>query len=79
MAEILRFSTLDHPEYLDIKGEYRLQLEQYLKEWIMKNDTSIKTCRVIFYSQIENDIPIYTISCTPYCNIYGRKLLEVFE
>ena len=51
MAEILRFSTLDHPEYLDIKGEYRLQLEQYLKEWIMKNDTSIKTCRVIFYSQ----------------------------
>ena len=79
MAEILRFSTLDHPEYLDIKGEYRLQLEQYLKEWIMKNDTSIKTCRVIFYSQIENDIPVYTISCTPYCNIDGRKLLEVFE
>ena len=83
MAEILRFSTLDHPEYLDIKGEYRLQLEQYLKEWIIQNDDFLKTCRVIFYSQIENDIPVYTISCIhnreSYHNPDGKKLLQVFE
>ena len=83
MAEILRFSTLDHPEYLNIKGEYRIQLEQYLKEWIIQNDDFLKTCRVIFYSQIENDIPVYTISCIhnreSYHNPDGKKLLQVFE
>lgn len=79
MAEILRFSTLEHPEYSEISGEYRVRLERYLKVWIMQSDPFIKTCRVIFYYTLENDVPTYIISCEPYHYPDDKKLLEVFE
>lgn len=82
MIELLRFSTLDHPEYSEISGEYRVRLERYLKEWIMQSDPFIKTCRVIFYHTLENDVPVYVIS-SGHDELRrvqdGKKLLEVFE
>ena len=83
MSQVLRFSTLDHPEYSDISGEYRVRLEQYLKEWVMHDDKFIKVCRVIFYHTLENDIPMYTISChhdrAGQNDPDGKRLLEAFE
>ena len=79
MTEILRFSTLDHPEYSEIKGEYRVRLEQYLEDWLRYFEMS---GRVIFYHNIQNNVPVYVIS-SEHVGVHrvldGKKLLEVFE
>lgn len=79
MIELLRFSTLDHPEYSEIEGEYRVRLEQYLEDWLRYFEIS---GRVIFYHNIQNNVPVYVIS-SGHVGVHrvldGKKLLEVFE
>lgn len=79
MIELLRFSTLDHPEYSEISGEYRVRLERYLEDLLRYFEMS---GRVIFYHTIENNIPVYVIS-SAHVGVHrvldSKKLLEVFE